>query len=86
MQSPIDTYLQSLHQEVLQLRDGEVASYIPELTCVNADAFGICLVTVDGKAYGAGDVDPLFTIQSISKAFVYATALADRGRARRAFA
>ena len=34
---------------------------------------------VDGELYGAGDVNEVFTIQSISKPFVYALALADRG-------
>ena len=34
---------------------------------------------VDGEQYAAGDSDVEFTIQSISKPFVYALALADRG-------
>ena len=34
---------------------------------------------VDGELYASGDTDSLFTIQSISKPFVYALALADRG-------
>jgi len=57
-----------------------VASYIPELTKADPNWFGICLVTMDGVAYSVGDSEQLFTIQSISKPFVYATALADRGR------
>jgi glutaminase len=61
------------------LNDGEVADYIPELAKANPDWFGISLVTPDGAVYAAGDTDQPFTIQSISKAFVYATALSDRG-------
>jgi glutaminase len=38
------------------------------------------LVTTDGEVYAVGQTETEFTIQSISKAFVYATALADRGR------
>ena len=57
-----------------------MASYIPELTKADPNWFGICLVTMDGVAYSVGDSEQLFTIQSISKPFVYATALADRGR------
>lgn len=34
---------------------------------------------IDGEVYGAGDIDTEFTIQSISKPFAYAMALADRG-------
>jgi glutaminase len=79
MQSPIQTYLESLHARLSGLTDGEVASYIPELTKADPAWFGICLVTIDGVAYCAGDCAQTFTIQSISKPFVYAAALADRG-------
>ncbi len=79
MQSPIQTYLEALHRRLAAVRDGEVASYIPELSKADPDWFGICLVTMDGVAYSVGDAEQLFTIQSISKPFVYATALADRG-------
>lgn len=81
MKSPIQSYLETLHRELATLQRGEVASYIPELTKAKPDWFGICLVTVDGVAYSVGDAAQPFTIQSISKPFVYATALADRGLA-----
>lgn len=80
MQSPIQSYLEELHEKLTGLRAGQVASYIPELTKADPDWFGICLVTLDGVAYCVGDAAQRFTIQSISKPFVYATALADRGR------
>lgn len=62
-------------------RGGHVADYIPELAAVRADSFGICIATVDGHVYEVGDTDVPFTIQSISKPFTYALALADRGAA-----
>nr|WP_250959668.1 glutaminase [Serpentinimonas maccroryi] len=80
MQSPIQLYLDKLHAQLAPLTDGELASYIPELTKVNPEGFGICLVTLDGQVYSAGDTDQAFTIQSISKAFVYAAGLVDRGK------
>lgn len=58
---------------------GELADYIPELAAVQPDSFGLCLATADGRVYGAGQVATRFTIQSISKPFTYALALADRG-------
>ncbi|MGW5573660.1 glutaminase A [Nocardia thailandica] len=58
---------------------GAPADYIPELAAVDPDRFGVCLATADGQVYGVGDVDTGFTIQSISKPFTYALALADRG-------
>ncbi|AYF76222.1 glutaminase A [Nocardia yunnanensis] len=60
---------------------GTLADYIPELAAVQPDSFGICLATADGRVYGSGDLDTAFTIQSISKPFTYALALADRGPA-----
>ena len=81
MQSPIQSYVDNLHRQLAGLTAGDVASYIPELAKANPDAFGICLVTIDGAAYSVGDAQQLFTIQSISKPFVYATALADWGQA-----
>lgn len=80
MHPPIQAYLEALHDRLAGLNDGAVASYIPELTKADPGWFGVCLVSLDGVAYCAGDADQTFTIQSISKAFVYATALADRGR------
>lgn len=80
MKSPLQSYLESLHGQLSTLQSGELASYIPELTKANPDWLGICLVTMDGVAYSVGDADVPFTIQSISKAFTYATSLADRGK------
>jgi len=79
MLSPIQSYLEQLYAQLATLRTGELASYIPELSRVAPDGFGICLVTVDGQVYSVGQADTLFTIQSVSKAFVYATGLADKG-------
>ena len=79
--SPIQDYLQELHARHAPLRDGEVATYIPELAKANPDWFGICLVTTDGHVYEVGDSRQHFTIQSISKPFVYGLALEDNTRA-----
>ena len=78
--SPIQVYLDDLHRELFGLKGGELANYIPELTKVDPELFGICLVTMDGVVYSAGDSDHRFTIQSVSKPFIYATALTDRGQ------
>lgn len=79
MQSPIIDFLQSLHEELKGVREGEVATYIPELAKADPDWFGICLVTASGQVYEVGDSDIPFTIQSISKPFVYGLALEDNG-------
>ena len=76
---PLFTYLQQLHHRFGALNDGKVADYIPELGKANPNDFGIVLVTTDGEIYAVGQTDTEFTIQSISKAFIYGTALADKG-------
>ncbi len=79
--SPIQDYLQELHTRHAALRDGQVATYIPELAKASPDWFGICLVTTEGHVYEVGDSRQHFTIQSISKPFVYGLALEDNTRA-----
>src|SRR6185503_3344579 len=63
------------------LLEGKVASYIPELANANPNWFGIALVTASGAVYEVGDSREAFTIQSISKPFVYGLALEDNTRA-----
>ena len=48
---PLQHYLGALLERNLVLRDGAVATYIPELAKADPDAFGICIVTVDGYVY-----------------------------------
>ena len=79
--SPVMDFLQEVHQRCVSLRDGKVATYIPELAKANPDWFGICLVTTGGHVYEVGDSRQHFTIQSISKPFVYGLALDDNTRA-----
>lgn len=79
MKSALQGYLETLHARVAGLTSGKLADYIPELTKADPQWFGICLVTMDGAVYSTGDANQKFTIQSISKPFTYATALADRG-------
>ncbi len=80
-QSPIQSYLQDLHREISENREGAVATYIPELARADPNWFGICVVTADGSLYEVGDSRQSFTIQSISKPFVYGMALEDNSRA-----
>jgi len=77
---PIESVLHALHARFAPLRDGRVATYIPELARANPDCFGISLATADGHVYEVGDTRVPFTIQSISKPFVYGLALEDRSR------
>ena len=79
--SPVQDYLDSLHARFVAFADGRVADYIPELSGVDPDRFGICIATHDGHVYESGDSREAFTIQSISKALTYGLALEAHGEA-----
>lgn len=51
---------------------GEVADYIPALAQVSRQLFGICVVGVNGEVYAAGETEYEFSIQSLSKPFIFA--------------
>lgn len=79
--SPVQDYLENLHSQLAGVSEGSVATYIPELAKADPHWFGICLVTANGAVYEVGDSRIPFTIQSISKPFVYGMALEEHGRA-----
>lgn len=72
---PLSRFLDLCHGEIAGDNSGAVASYIPELAKADPDHFGISVATTDGYVYEVGDSAVPFTIQSISKAFVFALAL-----------
>ncbi|TXT03811.1 hypothetical protein VHUM_04375 [Vanrija humicola] len=79
MRTPIPDYLQLVLNYCSQDNPGETAQYIPELADADPDRCALVLSTVDGEVYGVGDTDVEFSMQSISKAFVYALALEEHG-------
>ena len=79
---PLRRFLADCHEEFRGDVSGALADYIPELTRADPDHFGIALVTIDGHVYEVGDSAVPFTIQSVSKAFVFALALEMVGEAR----
>ena len=78
--SPIQDFLEEIYRKCAAEDSGQVATYIPELAKANPDWFGICVVTANGAVYEVGETQQEFTIQSISKPFVYGLALEDNGR------
>ena len=51
---------------------GEGGRLHPRLAEASPDAFGVCVVGVRGRVFAIGDAEQEFTIQSISKLFVFA--------------
>jgi glutaminase len=78
--APVEDYLAELHARVATLSGGKPADYIPELGKADPALFGIAIATVDGQVYAVGDAEVPFTIQSVSKPFMYGYALQHYGR------
>jgi glutaminase len=78
--APVEHYLTELRERISELTGGKPADYIPELAKADASLFGIAIATVDGEVYAVGDADKGFTIQSVSKPFMYGYALEHYGR------
>ena len=68
--------INEIAQEVSPLlKNGKVADYIPALAGVNPNQFAMTLTLFDGTQYSVGQIEKLFSIQSISKVFTFTLAL-----------
>ena len=66
---------EDIYSEFSKVEDeGSVANYIPELSKVDPNRFGVQLTTVGGDKFAFGDWDVRFSIQSIAKVFSYVLA------------
>ncbi|WFU29922.1 glutaminase A [Bradyrhizobium brasilense] len=79
---PLLRFLHTCYADFLPEAAGTVADYIPELGKADPAHFGISLATLDGHVYEVGDTRVPFTIQSMSKPFVFALALDTLGAER----
>ncbi|MFN6340125.1 MAG: glutaminase A [Cyanobacteriota bacterium] len=60
------------HRRFGPISEGEVASYIPALASANPAHFGVCLAATGGQVFEAGETAQPFSIQSLSKPFLFA--------------
>lgn len=60
------------HARFRSVDEGENADYIPALAEVPRHLFGICVAGTRGEVYEVGDSDHPFTLQSVSKPFMFA--------------
>ncbi|GIG36482.1 glutaminase A [Cellulomonas pakistanensis] len=68
----VEELVQEAHARHRDRAEGAVADYIPVLAEADPRLFGVVVAETSGDLHAAGDADAAFTIQSISKAFVYA--------------
>jgi glutaminase len=60
------------HRRYGRVSEGELATYIPALASASPDWFGVSVVGVGGGVFSIGDATVEFSIQSVSKPFVFA--------------
>lgn len=78
----VDALVHEAHRRYADDRSGTVADYIPVLAEADPELFGLAVIEVDGGLHDAGDALHPFSIQSISKMFVYALAIQEHGHER----
>ncbi|MFE2043798.1 glutaminase A [Streptomyces sp. NPDC059477] len=77
--SRIQRTLNAAHADHAANTTGANADYIPSLSTVDPNLFGIAVVTVAGEVIEAGDSRHEFALESISKVFTLALAMEDVG-------
>jgi len=68
-------YQKVIHEENV----GETASYIPELSKIDGEKFGVSILLMDQLQFGFGDYQEKFSIQSISKVLLLALVYGEIG-------
>jgi glutaminase len=71
--------IRRMYDELLPVRSGAVADYIPQLKRVDPDQLAIAVCTVDGQRFSVGDASTAFCLQSVSKTVSYCLALDEHG-------
>ncbi|MDR7048648.1 glutaminase [Duganella sp. 3397] len=74
--------LETIYADVQPLLvQGKVASYIPQLSEVDAAQFGMAVYCLDGRTYSVGAAGQKFSLQSVTKLFSLALAFSLEGDA-----
>lgn len=68
----VESLLVEVYDLYRSVDEGAVADYIPALANADPSLFGVSIFGVGGRSFSVGDAERLFSIQSISKAFVFA--------------
>jgi len=68
----VDSLLAEAYERFKTDDEGKVADYIPALARTPRNLFGLCVVETNGAIHTAGYTEYRFSIQSISKPFVFA--------------
>jgi glutaminase len=78
----VEELVRAAHERYAGVDAGEVADYIPVLGAADPSLFGLAVIDAAGGVHDAGDALHPFSIQSISKMFVYALTIQEHGHER----
>ena len=68
----VATLVAEAYEAFSAVNDGKNADYIPALSAVPSDLFALCVAGTNGVIHAVGDSNYEFSIQSVSKPFVFA--------------
>ena len=71
--------LERIFEETKENLQGKVADYIPQLSRVDPELYGVGLCTIDGQRFSIGDTKEDFCVQSACKPILYCLALEEHG-------
>ena len=74
--------LASIFEQVVPVKGGKLADYIPQLARVSPDKFSMAVCSIDGQQFSMGDADDFFCVQSCSKPITYCLALDELGESQ----
>src|SRR5499427_7414881 len=77
--SALTSDIDRMYAELIPVRSGAVADYIPQLKRVDPDQLAIAVCTVDGQRFSVGHARTAFCLQSVSKTVSYCLALDEHG-------
>ena len=71
--------IKDMYSEIKDTKGWAVATYIPELSKIDPNKFGISICTIDGQIFNIGDTSETYCIQSTCKPINYCIALEENG-------
>jgi glutaminase len=69
--------IKNIYNKIIENKEGDVASYIPQLSRVDPDKLAISICTVSGQRFSVGNFDEYFCVQSTCKPINYLISLED---------